>query len=130
MARKMIRTWIILSIMGISGLLTSGCVVMGQKEIIVREGETVKQVEFESEQAGILFRKTSKPIISRKDKQNESFVIPFIIAYQTTKTLSENARYNDEINKCDTDGDGYITLTEARIYSGTTAATKENECYN
>jgi hypothetical protein len=99
-------------------LFCPGCLLVQDKKEYLRRDESVKKIEFESEEAGRLFHKQRKRNRCRTQAGRESLVIPFIIVYHKKTELSSNARYNDEIEKCDSNGDGMITLSEARIYSG------------
>ena len=92
---------------------------MGSKHELLRKNETVTTIEFESEEAGILFHKAHRRATGGSgQEEHDCIIIPFIIAHGTHTKLSDNARYNDEISKCDANRDGLITLIEARIYEG------------
>ncbi len=112
---KMFRLFLLLAL---AILFCPGCLIMQNKKEYLRRDESVKRVEFESEEAGRLFHKQRKRNRCRTQAGNESLVIPFIIVYNKQTELSSNARYNNEIDKCDSNGNGMITLEEARIYSG------------
>ena len=117
MQNTTIRIWAKVVIVGVTGALMSGCLVMGSKHEVLRKDETVKKIEFESEEAGILFHKVRRQATAHGgQEEHDCIVIPFIIAHNTHRKLSDNARYNDEISKCDANGDGHITLIEAKIY--------------
>ncbi|MCK4628280.1 MAG: hypothetical protein KAT56_04715 [Sedimentisphaerales bacterium] len=112
---KMFRLFLLLTL---AVLFCPGCLIMQNKKEYLRRDEPVKKIEFESEEAGRLFHKQRKRNRCRTQANQKTLVIPFIVVYNKQTELSSNARYNNEIDKCDSNGDGMITLSEARIYSG------------
>ena len=118
MRNKIEKMFQLFLLLALATLFCPGCLVVHCKKEYLRRDESVKRVEFESEEAGRLFHKQRKRNRCRTQAGNESLVIPFIIVYNKQTELSSNARYNNEIDKCDSNSDGMITLSEARIYSG------------
>ena len=98
----------------------SGCLVVYNGTKVLRKNEKRKVVEFESEQASQLFHeKLNKKLCSCTDRtmESEQLIIPFIVATNTSMKLSENACYNDALQMCDSNGDDFISESEAKIYS-------------
>ena len=118
---KMFRLFLLLAL---ALLFCPGCLVVHCKKEYLRRDEPVKKIEFESEEAGRLFHKQRKRNRCRTQAGHKALIIPFIVVYNKETELSSNACYNDEIDKCDSNGDAMITLSEARIYS--TESEKKN----
>ncbi len=100
-----------------AGAYLSGCLVVGNKDVTMRADEERLMVEFESDEAAALFHDCRKSIKCSNKESSEQLVIPFICATNTSKKMSVNARYNDEVHQCDSDGDGFISLAEAKLYN-------------
>ena len=112
--RKMFLVFLPLTI---ATFICPGCLVMGDKTEYLRKNEETKKIELESEEAGRLFHRQRRRAEHCTSTSYEHLIIPFICACSKSIKLSSNARYNDEINRCDVNGDGIITLIEARAYS-------------
>lgn len=98
--------------------LLSGCVTFYHKSETVRKDEGRKAVEFENENAATVFHNAVRHSGKNSDKTDNTRVgVPFVTFYSKTSVISENAWYNDQITLCDTNGDGTITESEARVYS-------------
>jgi hypothetical protein len=92
-----------------------GCVTLFSKTEVVREGEARRPVTFESQQAAETFHTALK-------KQHPSLGsaylgVPFVTLYSRDRVLSETARFNDAVARCDTNQDGVITEVEATVFA-------------
>lgn len=100
-----------------AGVLTllPGCLTLFSKTEVVRSEETRRAVKFECAQAAETFHKAMK----EQDGSLGGACVggPFVILYARHKKLSDNARFNDAVGRCDTDQDGLITQHEADIFA-------------
>jgi hypothetical protein len=95
----------------------TGCLVTHVNRKIVRESEPRREVEFETPFA----QRTFNQLAFHEKRRNASastrmVAIPFITMHVHSATPSENAFYNDQIAVCDTDGNGWISDSEAISY--------------
>ena len=98
-------------------LSSTGCITLYSKKEEIGEREERLTINFESEDAAQLFNTTAARRLKKPAPTDKSYVgIPFVTLYSKTTVLSENARYNDEIRRCDSDRDGIITDAEAKAY--------------
>ena len=108
------------SMLFLSLIFSSGCLFIYNGDKIIRKSEMKRSVQFESEEAALIFHEKYKATLcscQNKDSEHESIVIPFIMATNTKTKLSESACYNDAIRICDLDNDNTISLVEAKTYS-------------
>jgi hypothetical protein len=97
--------------------IQSGCLVTHVNRSIVRANEPRRDMQFESPFAQRTFNQLAFNEKRRNDSVSARMVaIPFLTMHVHTATPSENAFYNDQIAVCDTDGDGFITDSEAMSY--------------
>lgn len=99
-----------------AALLWSGCVT--HEETTYRDVERTR-VEFENDAAGRIFyealsRDKSKSVPKDSSTKVE---IPVVFEHRTKVVIGESYRFNDAVARCDTNRDGKITESEARIYS-------------
>lgn len=95
----------------------TGCLVTHVNRSIVREREPRRELEFESPFAQRTFNQLAFNEKRRNGSASTRMVaIPFLTMHVHSATPSENAFYNDQIAACDTDGDGFITDSEAMSY--------------
>jgi hypothetical protein len=96
--------------------LTSGCI--STSKTVYREEARLK-VEFENDTAGRLFYETlSHALGKRGTSESHSHVsLPIILDHQTTVREGESVAFNEAVRQCDTNHDGRITETEARIFA-------------
>ena len=92
-----------------------GCLTLYSKTEVVRGGEARRPVKFESPEAADEFYKALKA--QDKTISGTFFGVPFVTLFEKDQQLSDAAMWNDAVVKCDTDQDGLITLTEARIFA-------------
>ncbi len=99
------------------GILLAGCTIYQSTEI-ARPSEERLKVKFENETASRLFNSMlSDRMILRKNNVAHNVSLAGITFYRDEQKLSDNAFWNDEVRRCDTDGDLLITEQEARTYS-------------
>lgn len=96
-------------------VLLPGCLTLFSKTDIVRSEETRRPVKFESVEAAETFNKVVKD--QDGNLGGAYFGVPFITLYHRDRKLSETAKFNDAVARCDTDQDGTITAQEADIFA-------------
>ena len=75
-------------------------------------------VLFESQEAAESFnRVASNDDIRKSLGSSASFGIPFLIGLSKETVPSQNAFYNDQIGRCDINGDGIISNQEAEAFA-------------
>jgi uncharacterized alpha/beta hydrolase family protein len=99
-----------------TALMTAGCI---HTEETVYKDVTRVPVEFESESAGRLFYETLSRLPRNKNRQESKteVSIPVIFGHSQRVVRGENAAFNEAVAQTDTNKDGRITETEARIFS-------------
>ena len=101
----------------VASLLGGGCVTFYRKTERIGNKEPRMTVDFETEHAAQLFHSTvEKKLRQPAPTDNSRIGVPFVTFYTKTRVMSENARYNAEVVKCDGNGDGKISEAEARTY--------------
>jgi hypothetical protein len=95
--------------------VSPGYITLFSKTEVVRSEEPRRPVRFESPEAADVFHRalTWK---SDPDLGGADLGVPFVTLYSRHRVLSETAKFNDAVAKCDTDQDGVITLAEAQIF--------------
>jgi hypothetical protein len=94
----------------------TGCI--SRHETIHRDVERIK-VQFENETAGrIFYEKLSRMPDMNHQESNVSFGIPLVLDYERKVVSDNNDKFNRAIRECDVNGDGMITVVEAKIFSG------------
>ncbi len=98
----------------------SGCLINSESEVVVDRDAPRVAVSFENDEAMTLFQQEVERRRRRGDaSQGKSgFAIPFLIATSEKRVLSDNAFYNQQVEKADVNRDGWINLAEAKAYSG------------
>src|SRR4051812_48197938 len=77
-----------------------GCITLFSKTEVVRESEARRAVAFESQDAAETFHRTMK---KRSKEIGGAYVgVPFVTLYNRDRVLSDAARFNDAIARCDT----------------------------
>ena len=96
--------------------LTAGCI--HHHETIYRDVERVK-IEFENDTAGRMFYEAlSKAPKERGQRESKTEVdIPIVFSHSSETVTGENHAFNEAARRCDTNQDGRITETEARIFA-------------
>jgi len=105
-----------LLILGAAVAVTTGCI--HHKKTVYRDEERVK-VEFENDAAGRMFYEAlSRAPRSREKRESKTDVsIPIVFSHSTETITGENHAFNEAVRECDTNQDGRITETEARIFA-------------
>lgn len=109
-----IRFALIIAVLLSPGL--TGCLAIHTAKRVSRRNEPRKAVHFASVRAWETFHFKFSQLEAPK-KNTSTFLVPFLALHTKEWTLSPNAFYNDEITRCDIDGDGTITDEEARAYN-------------
>jgi hypothetical protein len=105
-----------LTALAASALLAAGCISTEKTEY--REAERAK-VEFESDTAGRSFYEGLAKLQSRRNRSESKtdISIPVVFEHRHRVIEGETLAFNDAVRKCDTNADGKITESEARIFS-------------
>lgn len=99
----------------LAALAGVGCI--STHETVYRTEERLK-VEFENESAARIFYETlAQHAHDRTSEHRTKVEIPIVFSHERTEKDSGNSRFNEAVRRCDTNQDGRITETEARIYS-------------
>ena len=100
------------------GVAAAGCI--HTEETVTRDEPRMK-VEFENETAGrIFYEALSRYNGSHSRRESSAEVeIPLVFGHKTKTVRGPNTAFNDAIQRADTNKDGRITETEAKIYSDT-----------
>ena len=96
-------------------VLTPGCITLFSKTEVVRDGEQPRPVRFESPEAAEVFHRALK---RRSDSESggADVGLPLLSLCRRNRVLSEAAKFNDAVERCDADQDGVITLAEAQAF--------------
>ena len=105
-------------IVAITSVMVPSCLFSSTSDTIVHPDAERRTTRFENDEALIAFQATVHRRYERGKgvKSSSSFAIPFVVHSESRQVLSENAFYNEQVTKADVDGDGAITLIEARAY--------------
>jgi hypothetical protein len=96
--------------------LNSGCI--SSEKIEYRDAPRAK-VEFESDAAGKSFYEGLAKLQNRRHR-NESktdVALPIVFEHKHRVIEGDNVAFNEAVQRCDANGDGKITESEARIFS-------------
>lgn len=97
--------------------LCSGCLVSHSRKKIVREDEIRRDVVFQSPESAEKFNAlASDDSMRNAEGSSSNFGIPFLVGFSHASVPSQNAYYNDQISKCDTDGDGFLSDAEVQAF--------------
>jgi hypothetical protein len=98
------------------GVAAAGCI--HTEETVTRDEPRVK-VEFENETAGrVFYEALSRYNGSHSRRESSAEVeIPLVFGHKTRTVRGPNTDFNEAVQRADTNKDGRITETEARIYS-------------
>jgi hypothetical protein len=100
---------------GAVALCLAGCI--HRSETTYRDSARVKVV-FENETAGRVFYEalSKMPFVASREARTDLF-IPLVFENVNTVKPGENEKFNEAVRRCDTNQDGIITETEARIFA-------------
>ncbi len=99
-------------------LLQCGCLLNHSNHVVLRQGEPLRGLSFQSEETRDIFEQAvdqAKNDDSRKSRA--SFGVPFLIGLERSRTLGDSAVRNDIGNLFDIDQDGFISDYEASLRS-------------
>ena len=99
-----------------AALVLCGCIT--HHSVVYRDVERVK-VEFESDAAARLFYETlSRTSAARNHSESTTTVsIPIVFEHERKVVPGKNVEFNEAVAVCDSNRDGIITETEARIFA-------------
>jgi hypothetical protein len=98
-----------------AALFLAGCI--NHSATTYREVERVK-VQFESEKAGrIFYEALSKMPFHDHAESHTEVSIPGVFKNNYTVKYGENGKFNEAVQRCDTNKDGIITEAEAEIFA-------------
>ena len=99
-----------------AALLATGCI--HTEETVYRDVARVP-VEFENEAAGRTFYEALSrlPRTNNRQESKTEISIPVVFGHSQRIVRGENAAFNEAIAQCDTNKDGRVTETEARIFA-------------
>jgi hypothetical protein len=102
--------------LGVLAACGSGCIT--HKSVVYQDVERVR-VTFESDAAARLFYETlsQNPGGRRYSESTTTVSIPIIFENEQKTVPGPNVKFNDAVAACDTNKDGVITETEARIFA-------------
>ena len=103
-------------LVAVSGLLTSGCI--SHNETVTKDVDR-RKVEFENESAARIFYEALSHVPNQgtKNEETSKFEIPVVFEYHKHVVSGPNGAFNDAVTRCDTNKDGKITETEAKIFA-------------
>lgn len=91
----------------------SGCLLTHSNHTVIRQGEPLQPVAFETDKARHDFElHVEREIRESSGGAHSSFAIPFIVGLEKSTKKSENAIRNDTRVRYDTNGDGFISEFE------------------
>ena len=101
----------------VASVLSSGCIHTSQTEV---RDETRMPVEFETESAGRVFYEvlSKRPDPRNREESNTEISLPLVFSNEHRVVTGPNHAFNQAVRECDTNHDGKITESEARIWSG------------
>lgn len=99
----------------------SGCLVVQNREEILRKSEERRPVRFQS---GFAQRTFQQKAVSKETRDGASETntvsVPLLFVYRKKVAPSDAALFNDQLAACDVDADGFISDDEAMAYAGGT----------
>ncbi len=82
------------------------------------------KVNFASERAGRLFYETISKIPADRREESRNSVSLILINFERKTITGPNRKFNETVERCDTNRDGTITDEEAQIFAASVAAQK------
>lgn len=111
------KTILPLSLAALAAFVTAGCI---HTEETVTKDESRVPVEFENEAAGRIFYESMsrKPNSGGHRESSTAVEIPLVFEHRVKTVRGPNTAFNEAVARADTNRDGKITETEARIFAG------------
>jgi hypothetical protein len=108
----------IASLLGTTALLVVGCI--HTNETVVKD-EGRLPVEFENDGAARLFYEalSRMPGAGDKTESHTEVSLPVLFSHEHKVVRGPNVAFNEAVRRCDTNQDGRITESEARIFGAT-----------
>ena len=98
-------------------LMQCGCLISHSNHQVVRQGEPLRQLTFESESARSAFEATAEHALDHDaNESSAAFGIPFLIGLQHSRQTAPNAIRNDVATRLDLNGDQHISEYEASLH--------------
>ena len=108
------RTRAIIALFGVVAL-GAGCI--NQHKTVYRDVERAP-VSFETETAGrVFYEALSKMAPQSRTESKTQISIPIVFDVSRTEVTGSNIRFNEAVQRCDTNKDGKITEIEANIFA-------------
>ena len=101
---------------GLGALLATGCI--HTNETVVND-EPRLPVEFENDTAGRIFYEAVSKMrgVGEKTESHSEVSIPVVFSHERKTVRGPNAGFNEAVRRCDTNQDGRITESEARVFA-------------
>lgn len=94
----------------------SGCLLNHTHHTVIRQGEPLRQITFESENARSIFEASAEcALADDSDESSSSFGIPFILGLSKSQKTSRTAIRNDVATRFDINGDKHISDYEVSL---------------
>ena len=107
-------------ILALLGTLTLGSGCLSKNQTVYRDVERMP-VSFETEAAGRVFYETLSKMPPQSSGESRTKVsIPIVLEVSRTEVTGSNTRFNEAVQRCDTNKDGKITEIEANIFAAQT----------
>lgn len=117
-ARRTMRRSSIILICAFSVLSVTqtGCLISHSRHTVVRQGEPLQPVAFQSQQAKIAFEhRVQQKLEAKNNQSSSSLAVPFLLGLENSRRLSETAVRNDTAVFLDANADGIIDDTEVAL---------------
>lgn len=99
----------------------SGCLLVQNREEILRKSEERRPVRFQS---GFAQRTFQQKAVSKETRdgatETHAVSVPLLFLYRKKTAPSDAALFNDQLAACDLDADGFVSDDEAMAYAGGT----------
>lgn len=100
----------------VAAAMAAGCI--HTSETVVHD-ESRTPVEFENDTAGrVFYEALSQRHHHAREESSTEVSLPLVFEHKVRTVRGPNSDFNDAVARCDTNHDGKITETEARIFAG------------
>jgi hypothetical protein len=105
-----------IGVLAITAVLAGGCI--SHNETVTKDVDR-RKVEFENESAARIFYEAISHVPNQgtKNEETSKFEIPVVFQYHKHVVSGPNGAFNDAVERCDTNKDGRISETEAKIFA-------------